>query len=235
MSKKTILTLLSVLFIFNNSIGQGFVFGPKGGATFGLQNWNGIDREPLISYHGAIFLESYNPESLSSLYTQLGYHKRGSSEDVFFFTGGGTGFRQRQTFEFNNLSLVLGAKRKIGDPTQSALFYGFGLRLEYTLSNNLDQYEQYTGYFPIPAYVNNFNYGATVSFGYELHFNRLSGLIIEGSISPDFSKQYEQPGGFSIISPITGQSLLLREQSIRNITFELSLGIRLVREIIYLD
>ena len=217
------------------STAQGFIFGPKGGATFGIQNWNGFDREPLIAYHGAIYIESLNRNSLSSLYTQFGYHKRGSSEDVFFFTGGGTGFRERQRFEFNNLALQFGAKRKVDSSSGNHLYYSFGFRLDYTLSHNLDQYEIYAGYFPISPYVNKFNYGASVALGYEYNFSNLSGVIIEASIHPDFSRQYEQPGGFSIISPITGQGISLREQSIRNITFELSVGLKLVREIIYLD
>lgn len=235
MSKLFFSIFLSIIFLVPIS-GQGSVFGPKGGFTLGLQNWNGFKRDPLIAYHGAFFIESYNPEGQASLFGQVGFHPRGSSEDVFFFTGGGTGFRDQISFKFNNLAGVFGARKKLSSGSStSSPYFGFGLRLEYTISTNLDQIEEYIGYFPTEVYVNKFNYGGYASIGYEFGFSELTGAFIEASISPDFSKQYEQPGGIGVISPITGNPIALREESIRNITFEISVGFRFTHKIIYLD
>lgn len=215
--------------------GQGSIFGPKGGLAFGLQTWNGYDREPLLAYHGALYVESNRESGLGALFAEVGYHTRGSSENVFFFTGGGSGFRSKQNFKFNNLSAIFGAKKYFKPGSGSVPYFGFGLRLDYTLSTNLSQYETYAGYFPLEFYVNKFNYGGSASAGYTFPFSELIGAFIEISVHPDFSKQYEQPGGIAIISPLTGQSIRLREQSIRNISFEVSLGFRFVHKVIYLD
>ena len=59
--KKTLLTLLVLSLCACNylfSQDAGFYFGPKAGLTIGMQNWNQSERDPLLSYHGAIFIES---------------------------------------------------------------------------------------------------------------------------------------------------------------------------------
>ncbi len=215
--------------------GQGTVFGPKGGGVLGLQSWNGFERDPLLAWHGAIYLENFQEDAKGTVFAELGYHVRGSSENVFFFTGGGTGFRSREDFRFNNLALLLGAKRYLNTSSAPTPYFSFGVRMDYTLSTNLQKYETYAGYFPIEAFVNKFNYGGSVSFGYVFPFSELVGGFIEASFHPDFSRQYEQPGGTSIISPLTGRSFVLREQQIRNLTFEISIGLRLIHKVIYLD
>ena len=229
------LSVLLFLLLSTDCFSQGTVFGPKGGLTLGLQTWNGFDREPLIAYHGAFFIEGYNEESLSALFAQIGYHKRGSAEQILFNAGGGSLFRERQTFEFNNLALILGAKKRLDVAGDNKPYYSFGARIEYTIGTNLDQYNTFGGYFPTDPFVNKINYGATVAFGYEMNFAEHVGLLIEASISPDLSKQYFQPRIPNVIEPFRGQVITLPEQTIRNITFELSVGLRLLRKVVYLN
>lgn len=231
---KCLLIFSLLLFLSLQLQSQSFYFGPKGGLVFGLQNWNGIDRDPLLSYHADLFLESFRPNSTNSLFAQIGLHNRGSSEDVLFFGGGNNFYRQRQNFQFKNLSAQFGAKKFLKEEGNRA-YYTFAIRLEYTLANNLSQYEQYAGYFPLEAFINKFNYGATVAFGYDIPLSNLSGFFVEASIHPDLSKQYEQPAGIGVISPITGRGITLQQETIRNISFELTVGFRFLRKVIYLD
>jgi hypothetical protein len=62
----------------------GFAYGFKGGPTIATQNWNGFQRNGLISYHGDLFVESLggwkqNGKILqrSGFQAQLGYHRKG--------------------------------------------------------------------------------------------------------------------------------------------------------------
>lgn len=232
MMRFILFVLASFLLTTGNS--QSSIFGPKGGLTLGVQSWDGFQRQPILSYHGALFIEGYKEESLSSLFAQIGLHNRGSSERVFFLNGS-SAQAIRQNFKFSNAALLLGAKRRFSTSGKSRPYYSFGVRLEYTLGTNLDETAEFAGYFPIEGFVNKFNYGASVSFGYEFPFSEFVGGLIEATVSPDFSHQYQQPGGISVISPITGQAIALREQQIRNITFELTVGFRFLHKVIYLD
>lgn len=211
--------------------GQNFIFGPKGGLTIGSQNWNGIERDPLLSYHAALYMEGNdNPDN--ALFAQIGYHTRGSAEQVLFFSGA-SNFRQRQAFQFNNAALTVGAKKRFKQDKANRAYYGFGVRIEYTLSTNLDQYSSYGGYFPVEGFVNKLNYGGTIKLGQEYAFSDVLGAFVEIGVHPDFSNQYAQPQIPNVISPFTGNTITLREQTIRNITFELSIGLRILRKVIY--
>lgn len=212
---------------------QNFIFGPKSGPTIGLQNWNGIERDPLIAFHGAMYIEG-NDDPDNALFAQLGYHTRGSAEQVLFFSSAGS-FRNRQAFEFRNVSLLMGAKKRFNQNKKDRAYYSFGVRLEYTLSTNLDQYAQYGGYFPVEGFVNKLNYGGSLLLGQEFSFSEVLGAFVEIGVHPDLSKQYEQPQIPNVISPFTGNSVTLRQQTIRNITFEVSVGLRILRKVVYLD
>ena len=219
---------------FTDTIGQSKIFGPKGGLTIGFQSWDGFQRDALVSYHGALYFEGYKEGAPTSFYGQLGLHTRGSSERAFFITGP-TAQEFRQKFRFDNLAAVLGVKKRLKEDVDNKPYFAFGMRLEYTLGTNLDESSEFAGYFPIEGFVNKWNYGATASFGYEFPFSEFVGGLIEASIHPDLSFQYQQPGGIGVISPINGQSIVLREQQIRNITFELTVGFRFLHKVIYLD
>jgi len=215
-----------------DSYGQSFIFGPKLGGTFGTQTWNGFDRNALLTYHGGLFIESYREEAKSSFIAYLGYNKRGSSQRGIINSGL---FSSRQSFEFNNATLALAAKNRFNTFSVNKAYYLVGVRFEYTLGTNLDQYLQYGGFFPVEPFVNKFNYGPIAGVGYEMQFSEFVGAFIEASLSPDLSKQYEQPALSNVISPITGQVRNINSQTIRNITFEISVGLRLLRKVILID
>ena len=235
MNLRTHFLLFFSLLFFHQLSAQSFVFGPKGGLTLGNQTWNGFDRAVLFTYHGGLFIESYREDVTSSFMGYLGYNKRGSAERVTFVSQAGGTSVSSQKFEFNNVSLMLGAKNRFGSGDINRPYYMIGVRLEYTLNTNLDQYEIYGGYFPLEPFVNKFNYGAIAGIGYEYQFSEFVGGFIEASVSPDISKQYEQPELFNVISPITGRARNVSAQTIRNITFEVSIGLRLLRKIEFID
>ena len=53
-----LLLVIAILFSVIQLDAQGFAWGIKGGFTLGTQNWNGFERDPLIKYHGILFIES---------------------------------------------------------------------------------------------------------------------------------------------------------------------------------
>ena len=87
-----------------------FGFGPKGGATLGIQHWNRTTRQPILAGHGAFFIETLDEnKEFGSLYAQLGLHQRGSTTRSFISSFDNSlipGIR----FVFNNISLQIGAK-----------------------------------------------------------------------------------------------------------------------------
>jgi hypothetical protein len=228
---KFFVSILLVFIIVGTCSSQSFVFGPKFGGTVGIQNWSGIDRGALIAYHGAMYIESWSEDKNSSFFGQLGYHQRGSAQRTFNFTGG----TNAQKFIFSNAVLAFGAKSKFKTYGTNKPYYKVGVRLEYTLSTNLEQYLIYGGYFPLDPFVNKFNYGAIAGVGYEIQFSEFVGGFIEATLSPDISLQYEQPPLSNIIDPITNRTRSLSQQTIRNISFEISIGLKLLRKIEFID
>jgi len=210
---------------------QSFVFGPKLGPSLEFQIWNGIQRQTLIAYHGSFFIESYDEDEPSSLYAEVGFHKRGSSERQRFINNAGNDFiGGRQRFEFNNVNLITGAKRILNMDKKAKPYYLLAIRLEYTLSTNLEQYERFAGYFPVDPFVNKINYGFTVGGGFQYDFSELIGGAIEIRLNPDISKQYDQPPLENVINPWDfGNRRTLAQQSIRNLSFEVSAVLRLKR------
>jgi len=211
--------------------GQSFMFGVKGGGVLGTQSWNGFDRDPLLAYHGGIFIEPWKEDAKSSFFLQLGYHQRGSAQRAFNFSGGSNNL----SFVFNNSVLSWGVKNRFNTYNLNKPYYMIGLRLEYTLSTNLDEYEIYGGYFPLEPFTNKFNYGPMAGVGYEMRFSEFVGAFVEASINPDISLQYEQPPLNNIIDPFTNNPRSIGMQSIRNVTFEVTLGLRLLRKIEWID
>ena len=226
---------------------QGFIFGLKGGPTIGFQNWDGSERDPLFKYHGILFLESLEDEGKNfALFGQVGYHIKGSAVRYNFrpqcLDGNGNYVdctRQTLEYQFKNISVTLGGKKKFDSNSGNKLYYAFGLRGEYTVKTNLSQFNngtyQYFGGYPIDGFVNKFNYGMTLSGGIEFKLSDLIGAIIELSVNPDFSLQYKQPAIPNLTNPVTGQQYTSGERTIRNVAFEISAGFRFTRKIIYID
>lgn len=214
-------------------------FGIKGGMVLGIQKWNGFDQGPLFKYQGDLFVEDANNDDKMNVFASLGYHVRGSAlRNGRISLLNGDQFRlPAQTFEFNNLSLGLGAKSKFAKSENSRGYYSFAARVEYTLNTNLSQYEEAAGFnlsFPTDTYVRNFTYGITVGAGYEFMFSELTGGFVEINLMPDFSNQYLQPAIGNIPSPWQpGSTITIEERKIKNISIEFTVGFRFIRKVEY--
>lgn len=231
------------LLTFTSGFGQGFIFGPKIGPSIAVQQWNGFERQPALLSHLAVFIESYSEtNTASSLFAQIGIHRRGSGERFTNFSiGNNNVFNRRFKYIFNNISLLAGAKRVISEDKEYKPYYTVGVRVDYTASTNLDQFvndgqfQNFVGFFPIPTFVNKFNYGFTVGGGFQKEFSEHVGGAIEFSIHPDISKQYTQPRIPGVIDLFTGNPRTIAMQEVRNITLEISFILRLLRKVEYYD
>ncbi len=220
---------------------QSYTFGIKGGPVLGTQNWNNGQRQPLLSGHFIVSAETWGEDDPNSLFAQLGYHNRGSSIRQLFLNPV-TGFNpQSRSFVFSNLGLTIGAKRRLRLGTWSP-FYTVGLRGEYTIRTNLDEYQDanFTAptAYPLNEFVNKWNYGLYAGGGTEFAISEFIGAILEVSVNPDLSRQYFQPplSNVSIYNPWSGQSVSnLPERTIRNVSLEVTLGLRFLRKVEYID
>jgi hypothetical protein len=224
----------------------GYYFGLKGGATLSDQQWTNFERDPLLAAHAIAFVETLPEQGKFSLFAQLGYHVKGSSllPRTFFNPAFNEYFRSSsQSFRFYNLSLVLGAKQRFAQKNKLGLYYLFGPRLDYTFDTNLDQYTQFNNQFPQYAiypfddkqFIREFNYGFTAGGGMELPLSEMIGLMLEFTVNPDFSFQYQQPPIPNVLDTFTNQTVTIPERRIRNLTFEVTAGFRFWRKIEYID
>ncbi len=210
----------------------------------GFQRWdNSFDRQPLFKYHAVLAIESVNnDDDRNSVFAQIGYHIRGSANRFTFFQGVGSPLLVfTEEFQFRNLALTLGAKQKFDWGASSKYFYALGLRGEYTLSTQLGQLNSTQNpalqiYYPFEGAVNRWVAGVTLGGGIEFAFSDLVGGQLMFSANPDFLLQYNQPAIPNVIDPLNpGQRITIPERRIRNITLELTLGLRLLRKVIYYD
>lgn len=240
MLKKIGFLVLSVVIVFSLEA-QTFAFGVKGGMTVGIQKWESIQRDPLFKYHGVAYIESVPENNKFGLFAQLGYHIKGSAIRNFqvALTNGDVYRPPTQEFQFRNLSLAFGAKQKFDFGAYSKSYYALGLRADYTLSTNLNDFNEgraFLAFLPSEFFVRNFNYGAYFGAGLEFPFSELVGGIIEFSISPDISFQYQQPPLSNVIDPYRiGQTINLPERKIVNVVLELTVGLRFLRIVEYID
>ncbi len=240
--KNTCLLILTIFAGFTSLVGQSTAFVLKGGGSIGTQKWdNSFDRNPLFKYHGAIAIESVDNENNGySLFTQFGYHVRGSATRFrFLFTGGGAQ-TYSQEFRFNNLSLLFAAKSKkpLGAGGKTRYFYYGGLRGDYTLNTNIDDLAQPNSqviiYYPFIGGVQRWMAGVSIGGGVEYDLRELVGLQFEFSINPDITPQYKQGPINNVIDPFNpGQTISIAERRIRNVTIEFSVGVRLLRKVVY--
>ncbi len=243
MIKRILLTVISITFIFWNTYAQGFAFGVKGGLTASFQKWNNYQKDPLYAYHGIAFIESTPEDVRFAIFAQAGYHVKGSALRNRNFTNpfSGNVFRPpTRKFEFRNISLTLGGKQKYSWGADHKMYYLFGVRGDYTLNTNFEQYESLntffnTLYYPDDAFVRKWNYGVTVGGGFEFTMSEHIATLIEFTVNPDFSRQYFQPLTENVYDPYTGMNRTLNETVIKNTTFEVTLGIRFLRKIEYID
>ncbi len=210
----------------------------KGGLSIGTQRWNAFsNRAPLFRYHGAVAVETADSDEFA-VFSQLGYHVRGSAvRYINLSAGASTNFVSRP-FEFHNIALSLGGKQRFAYRNIKA-YYLIAVRGEYTVWTNLGRYEDENNvylFLPVEGLVQRFNYGVTAGGGFEWSFGELVGGVLEFTVSPDFSYQYRQPPLRNVPSPyIPGVFTDIPEREIRNLSFEISLGIRFLRIVEYLD
>lgn len=226
------------------SIAQSYQFGVKGGLSMGLQSWNGggtSNNSQLWGYHGVVFWESGDQMTKSRIVAQLGYHQRGSAsrfpKTVGFDINGATIEIPNTTINYiyNNVSLSIGARRS-GVAGNENAYYGVGVRGEYTLNTNFDDNPYYFSLgAPQKEFVKKINYGLSLFGGYDFRFTDLIGGFIELGIHPDFSRQYYRQAINNLYDAFTRQRYNIPEQTVRNTTFELTLGFRFLRKIDYID
>ena len=136
---------------------QGTFYGIKGGMTIGTQQWNTFDRAPLIGYHGILSVEGIaSSQSRSTVFMQIGYHQKGSAIRRTLW---GNPFNANvssvppQKFEFYNASLSLGMKKYMTQLGTADSYFIFGVRGDYTIDTNLDEYERFTDTYPTCANI----------------------------------------------------------------------------------
>ena len=210
---------------------QSFWFGPKGGGGLGFQNWQNSQTNTLFTPNADIFIESYDEENKGAVYASLGYHLRGSALRAFDFNGQ---LFSNQGFKFRNLVAEAGWKKYLLKEKVYQPYFGFGLRGEYTLSNNLADYSRFGNpFYPDVELARKWMYGVTVAGGFEYTLKDMIKCFIELSLMPDLSDQYFQPPLRNIIDPWTRQKVDLEERRIRNITFEVKVGFKFLRKVVY--
>ena len=229
----TIIAILGCLSV--ESAAQSFYFGPKAGMSIAYQQWNQSDRSPIFTPHGDLFIETTDFDGSGSIFAQIGFHTRGSG--VRRLRNPFNNQIGNQQFKFNNISLGAGIKKRLNIDASPVYYYMAGLRLEYTISNNLVEIgsNQVTGGFLFDPYVRDFNYGLTVGGGIE--FPALYSVVpfVEFSFMPDLSQQYDQFESVEFQDPVTNNNIVIGARSIRNLTLEVTVGVKLFREVIYVD
>jgi hypothetical protein len=228
---------------------QGTVYGIKGGLAVGNQSFNNggtTSNGLLFKLYGDLLIESAPADNSGVMYMQVGYHPRGHAKrfqnGVYINSQG-----QQQAFEgftqefiFHNAGLTLGFKKRnvLNNPKA---YYTLGLRGEYTIKDNLATASSgggvYSLYNPTSEFVNKFVYGLSLGGGYEFAFSELTGGFVEFSVHPDIGRQYFQPAiQVNFRDPFSGQTITsIPEQSIRNLSFEITVGFRFLRKIEYID
>ncbi|MBK9270890.1 MAG: hypothetical protein IPM48_04780 [Saprospiraceae bacterium] len=210
---------------------QKYGYTIKGGTGLATQRWQGGSggRSPVLAHHGALGID-FESEGGNVIYGQLGYHIRGSGERVlrFFdihgndFPGGFFGMK------FHNIALEAGMK-KFFLKQQLKAYYGIGIRTEYTAKKQMQFfYQQYE------PFVQKFNYGFNVRVGTEIEFGKFTMGGLEVNVAPDISRQI-WVRGVRFIDPRTNMVSPQSEQSIRNLTIEISLYLRFLQIIEYID
>lgn len=229
--KKYILLAFAMLCYTITFAQWGTAYSFKGGLTLGSQKWNSQERELLFGYHGAFVLESVDQESGTGLFGQLGYHQKGSSLVFRSRTYVNTITNQEVTLPrrayrqpFNNVALVLGAKKYQQLSDYITAYLGIGVRGDYTIGYSLYYEKSY-----IDEYVRKFNYGLTSMGGIEFMVGDAGAFLVEVSFHPDISKQIDLPVALSYTDRLTNEPRSLPAQKVINFPFEISVGYKLIR------
>lgn len=234
--RKKMLRAISLFLILLSGkvlISQSFYFGPAIGPGINFQRWDQSDRDPLLSINAEVFVESVAEETKSAFFASLGYKTRGSST-IFSNATGGININSYK-YKFNNAVLELGAKRYLSEEVSRA-YYMVGIRGEYNLSTNLDEYKRFgSPYFPLDTFTNKFIYGFSFGGGYEFSFNEFLNGFVQISVCPDINLQYHQPPLGNVITPgqIGGSTTFIDERRVKNTSIEIKFGLKILRKVIY--
>ena len=196
----------------------------------GFQSWGGgSERDPLIRWHVAAFVDSESSDSKNVVYAQFGYHVKGGAVRInYFYDINGNRYPGASYgMEFHNLSLDLGLKRFISRGKKWLPYYALGLRGEYTVNTDFEINEH------LQEWTCKWNYGFSVKIGSEYKFSKLLHGGIELNIAPDLSKQIYVPATIRRYNPWTNQPEPGYEQSTVNTTLELSFYLRFLQLIEY--
>jgi len=240
------LLFLFMLALAGRMTAQSTAYVLQIGPLLGTQRWdNSLQRQILFAWHAALSVESVNnDDDKSSLFAQLGYHVKGSSNRYQFFNTQGSFRFQTENFKFNNICLLIGAKQKfeLGPSGRMRYFYFGGIRGNYTVSTNLKQLKEENpllvqyGIYPFEGGVRKWSGGISVGGGVQFNFADLVGGQVQVSLNPDVTNQYYQGQIPNVIDPFgSGQTFTLPERRIRNTTLEISLGLRLLRKVEYVE
>ena len=225
----------------------GYFYGLRGGLSLGSQDWSNIETELRLGFHGDVFYETLSPNSPFNFWAQLGYHQRGSRisrRRVLTFQGNQVRL-PADGFVFNNVVFALGGKQVVKFLGLADVYYLLGLRAEYNVSTNLGEYDRLSGSqgiafrqnYPVDSYefINRFVYGASVGGGINLPLSDKLGGFVELVIQPDLNFQYNQGPINNVINPGGPNNTTIGERAIRNVTIEVSVGMRLLRKWTYVD
>jgi hypothetical protein len=226
-------SILSLFLLFQGSAylnAQANAYILKTGTTLGLQDWGGGSRSPLMRYHGAFQYESISSNNRNVVYAQLGYHVKGGGIRVFQFRDINNNLYKGGFFgnEFHNIALDIGMKQFLNEK-KFRPFYAVGLRGEFTAKTKFELYGE------LKEWVRKFNYGISARVGAEYPIKKLINIGIELNVAPDLSKQVFVPAYIRRLDPWTGQPVPGYEQKIVNFSMELSIYIKFIQQIIYIE
>jgi hypothetical protein len=223
---------LSLFFLTELANGQGAVFSIMGGPTMSTQTVNGFERDPFFRFHLLAVMESSSDISPNAALISLGYHTKGSAVNSSRYYNPNTGGEQpgsSSSMEFHNLSLSLGIKQR-KEVGSNFLSYGFGVRLDYTLSTDFDPI-----FIGLQGTENKFMYGLNLDVGFEFPLSELVSTTVEFGFSPDLSAQIFIPRQDTGYQNANGSPIIIPESFVKNIIFEARVGFRFWRKIEYID
>lgn len=223
-----IIFLLAFLTVSYSTAQTGTAYGIKGGLTLGSQSWNGSERELLTAYNGSLFVETINDETSLRLFGEFGYHIKGSTIVTRKFVDMNNVTYPRRVIRqpFTNLSLAFGAKNMHTLTETISGYYMVGPRVDYNLNYEI-------AFLNIDRFVNKFTYGATVGGGVEFKFGDAPfAAQLEFQVQPDVANQIF----FQNVPYVdrNGNQFNL-SQKVRNISYEITLGFKFIRKVIWVD
>jgi len=224
-----ILLLSSFFFMtamVHESHAQETFWGVQLSPGFSTQKWNTSSRGSLFTISGDVFMSASGTNPDNMVYGKIGYHQRGSANKFVNFNQ----FNGSIKYLFHNVVVGAGIQKYLNESLNVPFYYLLGARLEYTGGTNLKSYDSESIYYPKEGYVNRFNYGVDFGGGYIFNFLPDYDFFMEAMISPDYSLQYEQDPLFNVTNPYyPSQTIDIAKRYVRNLSFEISLGLRMAR------